>query len=270
MRMVFGVIERLRRMRLVAIALSLILTACSTHSPSHKKQLVLMHSIAATAQVFTVREGGTRRAGSAIVLSQDASQSTTFILTAAHLLEPPVEQSIYILDPATQNRVPADLIAIDSDADLALLAAPIAAGEPVRLALGGGLADEVLVVAFPWGRARTVVNGAVSQVAAEESTGQVPLWGDVKLIDASVSYGMSGGGIFDKQSGRLLGIVRGYRTAHLALTSEAAPLKLPIAGETTVISTHDILCFLDAKGLGGMANAVLSGEIPTERCRDAT
>ena len=168
-----------------------------------------------------------------------------------------------------RNPVSADLIAIDADADLALLTVPIAAGEPVRLAQGSWLADEVLVVAFPWGRARTIVNGAVSQVAAEDSVDRVPLWGDVKLIDASVSYGMSGGGVFDKQSGNLVGIVRGYRTAHLSLTSEAAPVKLPIAGETTVIPTQEILCFLDAKGFGGHCKTPQSRVRPAgKRCRD--
>ncbi|HMB77748.1 MAG TPA: trypsin-like peptidase domain-containing protein, partial [Kiloniellaceae bacterium] len=153
-------------MRCVAIALVLLLAACSTPTAGDRKQLVLKHSIAATLQVFSSREGGTRRAGSAVVLFQDATQSKTLILTTAHLLEPQVEQSIYILDSETQNSVPVDLIAIDGDADLALLSAPIAIGEPVGLAAGGGLADEVLVVAFPWGGARTIVNGAVSQLAA--------------------------------------------------------------------------------------------------------
>ena len=255
-------------MRFLAIALGLLLAACSTATPVEKKQLVLKHSIAATVQVFSSREGGTRRAGSAVVLFQETPQSKTFILTTAHLLEPQVEQSITILDAERQTSVAADLIAIDSEADLALLAVPIAIGEPVGLAGGGGLADEVLVVAFPWGGARTIVNGAVSQLAEAKGAGQSPLWGDVKLIDASVSYGMSGGGVFDKESGRLLGLVRGYRTANLALTSDAAPLRLPIAGETTVISTEDIFCFLGANGFETIADSAFADESPATACQD--
>jgi S1-C subfamily serine protease len=65
------------------------------------------------------------------------------------------------------------------------------------------------------------------------------------MVDAPVNYGTSGGGVFDARSGRLVGIVRGYRTVRMSVPGNTdAALTLPVAGETTVIPTEDILCFL--------------------------
>ena len=90
----------------------------------------------------------------------------------------------------------------------------------------------------------------VSQIASADDGDLLPFEGPVGLIDAAVSYGTSGGGVFDGESGRLVGIVRGYRTAKLAMPgNDAAPLEFPIAGETTVIPTSDILCLLRRAGL---------------------
>ena len=92
------------------------------------------------------------------------------------------------------------------------------------------------------------VNGVVSQIAGDGPV--VPIEGSVALIDAVVGYGTSGGGVFDDRTGSLIGIVRGYRTARLSLSGdEAQTLDLPIAGETTVIPTRDIVCFLQSNGL---------------------
>ena len=67
----------------------------------------------------------------------------------------------------------------------------------------------------------------------------------MRLIDAAVSYGTSGAGVFDGRTGRLVGIVRGYRTAKLSLPGpEPAALDLPIADETTVVPTSAILCLI--------------------------
>jgi hypothetical protein len=113
-----------------------------------------------------------------------------------------------------------------------------------------------------------VVNGAVSQIAAQASIEDpLSISGPVGLVDATVSYGMSGGGVFDKRTGRLVGLVRGYRTAHLALSSQESPLKLPIAGETTVISTRDIVCFLRSIGYEGLIANSAAAAIPERDCK---
>jgi hypothetical protein len=47
-------------------------------------------------------------------------------------------------------------------------------------------------------------------------------------------------------------------------------LRLPIAGETTVISTDDIFCFLEANGLENIANSALSGESRRNPCGEVS
>ena len=71
------------------------------------------------------------------------------------------------------------------------------------------------------------------------------------MVDASVSYGSSGGGVFDARSGELVGIVESYRSAKVAIpeTKDRA-LEVPVPGETTVIPAPAIFDFILASGLG--------------------
>jgi len=70
------------------------------------------------------------------------------------------------------------------------------------------------------------------------------------MVDASVSYGSSGGGVFDAQTGELVGIVESYRTAKVAIPEmKDRVLEVPVAGETTLISAPAILRFLVDSGL---------------------
>lgn len=215
---------------------------------------IIATSLAGTVQLFTERDGGGRRAGSAVVVGIEPDTQRALILTTAHLLKPVVAQSVYAARPLRGDRVPVEILAMDLDVDLALLSATDLDLSPIAFQPSSVLGDGVWVVAFPWGRARTVVNGVVSQITW--STGhhdRVPIAGPVRLIDASVSYGMSGGGVFDQATGGLAGIVRGYRTAELALSGSAdSSLKLPIAGETTVIPSSEIGCFLARHGYAGL------------------
>jgi hypothetical protein len=65
-----------------------------------------------------------------------------------------------------------------------------------------------------------------------------------------VSYGSSGGGVFDAESGALVGIVEGYRTAKVAIPEmRGRVLEVPVAGETTLIAAPTILRFLVDSGL---------------------
>ncbi len=253
--------------RYVPLLLSFLVAACAAPETAPDKRAVLGHALATTAQLFVEREGGVRRAGSAVILSTSGPNRDTAILTTAHLLEPPVDQTVTVIDQRREYHTPAEVVAIDPALDLALVMAPIDRSSTVHLAAEAELADDVLVVAFPWGRERTVVNGAVSQVSAPNTASTpVPISGPVRLVDASVSYGMSGGGVYHRETGDLVGIVRGYRTAHLSLSSEPAPLKLPIAGETTVIPAVDIACFLRAADYDYLIPATLARTVTVEDC----
>lgn len=251
----------------VPSALLIFFTACAGLEPPSDKREVLSHALATTAQLFVEREGGVRRAGSAVILSANGPNRETAILTTAHLLEPPAKQTVTVIDETREYHTPAEVVAIDPALDLALVMAPIDRPSTVKLAAEAELADDVLVVAFPWGRERTVVNGAVSQISApNRASAPVPISGPVRLVDASVSYGMSGGGVYHRKTGELVGIVRGYRTAHLSLSSEPAPLKLPIAGETTVIPAVDIVCFLRAENYENLVPAQLAKSVSAQSC----
>lgn len=255
---------------LASLVIALFLTACASPEPPPSKRAVLAQMLATSAQIFVEREDGVRRAGSGVILATGLPDNKVAVLTTAHLLEPQVEQSAQVVAGLQSDRSPADIVAIDSARDLALLVVPLAGASQVSLAERAELADEILIVAYPWGRQRTVVKGAVSQIAATASLEDpFAISGPVGLVDATVSYGMSGGGVFDKRTGNLVGLVRGYRTAHLSLSSEQSPLKLPIAGETTVISTRTIVCFLRSVGYEGLTADRAAAAIPERDCRQA-
>jgi hypothetical protein len=93
------------------------------------------------------------------------------------------------------------------------------------------------------------VSGVVSQVAAP--SGELLLAGPARMVDASVSYGSSGGGVFDAHSGELVGIVESYRTAKVTIPEmKERPLQVPVAGETTLVPAAVIVLFLVDSGLG--------------------
>jgi S1-C subfamily serine protease len=118
--------------------------------------------LATSAQLFVEREGGVRRAGSGVILSTNLPQGRAAVLTTAHLLEPIVEQSAYVVAGANKERIPVDIVAVDSARDLALMTAPLPGASKVALARRAELADEILIVAFPWGRSSSPFPGAVS------------------------------------------------------------------------------------------------------------
>jgi hypothetical protein len=70
------------------------------------------------------------------------------------------------------------------------------------------------------------------------------------MVDASVSYGASGGGVFDATTGRLIGLVEGYRTARVSFKgdSSARYIDVPVPGETYVVPLADVRRFLIDSG----------------------
>jgi S1-C subfamily serine protease len=244
-----------------------LLSGCAGNEGLPSKNDVIAHTLATTVQVVVERPGGVHRSGSAVLLGTDAAAERTFVLTAHHVVAPEDAQHLTVQFPGGGlSEAEAVLVAGDPNIDLALLVIPRADGTRARLRQEAFLGDEVWVVAFPWGRRRTVVKGVISQLASSvDDTATAPIVGPVRLIDASVSYGMSGGGVFDASTGDLLGIVRGYRTAQLSVQgSDARPLQVPLAGETTVISAAQIACFLTASGF---ADVVPTGASNATQCR---
>jgi len=229
------------------VAIALLAAACAGTGGTTGKDLVIRKALDSTVQLFTDRGNGVVRTGSGVIYHLDSATGRGLVLTTAHLLEPPGEQTVTALAPPREEHLNARIVDIDAESDLALIEVDDLSGDAIDISPAAKLGDRIWVVAFPWGRERTVVSGVVSQVHAIEppSDGRAPLAGAVRLIDASVSYGMSGGGIFSQDNGALVGLVRGYRSAELSFPGAASgTLTLPVAGETTVISVLRIQCFL--------------------------
>jgi len=76
----------------------------------------------------------------------------------------------------------------------------------------------------------------------------------VVLEAEEIGYGASGGGIFSLESGKLLGIVEGYRTAKVSipLPQETYSFDVPMPGETFAAPGAKIRRFLENHGLGAL------------------
>jgi serine protease Do len=139
------------------------------------------------------------------------------------------------------------------DLDLGLLrvsgwpCTPAEFGEPPTLGA------EIWVIAFPWGHHLTLVSGIVSQLNPQGPTDPAEPAPQL-MVDASVSYGSSGGGVYEVRRGRLVGLVESYRTARVALPGETASryIEVPSPGETNVTPLSDIRRFLMEVGYASL------------------
>lgn len=234
------------------LALALVLLGgCAPAVVPADRADVFRRVLPSTVQLRAEREGGGRRAGSGVVIASDPRGNRSWILTTRHFLEPSVAQQVWANVPGRRGRLSGEVVAVGTDVDLALVRLDGLVLPPVALRDQVQLGDEVWVVGFPWGRRLTVVSGIVSQIAADE--GEVAISGPPRMVDASVSYGSSGGGVFEAASGALVGIVEGYRTARLTMpTTPERTLDVPVPGETTVIPAQAIRRFLSGVGLPGL------------------
>jgi S1-C subfamily serine protease len=239
--------------RALCLALALVAAGCGTLSGSSERGDLMRRILPSAVQLRAEREGGVRRAASGVVLASDSGANRCWILTTQHFLAPAVRQDVFVSSPTRKARVRAVVRAESPDLDLAVIEAVGITLPAVRLKEVARLGDDVWVAAFPWGRQLTVVSGVVSQLATRE--GELAIEGSVRMVNTSVSYGASGGGVFDAETGALVGIVEGYRTAQMALPDRPdRTLQVPVAGETLVISTRSILDFVTASGLGDLVS----------------
>ena len=236
-----------RALPLLAVAVTAALAGCATGNRSTRDG-VLRQIVPSTVQLRCEREGGNRRAASGVVVARDGDTRRTWIITTRHFLEPLVQQRLSVAVPGKKQPVAAKLLKVSERADLALLEIEGVDMAPVKLKDTVRLGDEVWVVAYPWGRRMTLSNGVVSQLAPAD--GSVDYEGPARMIDVSVSYGASGGGVFDAPTGALVGLIERYRTAHVALPQNPdRPLEIPVPGETTLISSDSIRQFVAEAGL---------------------
>jgi hypothetical protein len=236
------------RRGLALLALTVASAGCAAAPPAPDRTELIRRILTSSVQLRSEREGGVRRAASGVVVATDPVARRAWIITVRHFVNPPTTQQVFVRRPGQETVVQGVVAFVSPDRDIALIEVEALDLTPVRFKSTTSLGDEILVVAFPWGQRFTLVRGVVSQIASE--TGQDRVTGSPRMVDASVSYGSSGGGVFDARTGELIGIVERYRSARVAIPeTKDRVLEVPVPGETTLIAVPEISDFLRAAGL---------------------
>lgn len=255
---------RRRLCGLASLALALIVAGCSSAATtsgraepgegvnrSDRAELI-RRILASTVQLRSEREGGARRAASGVCVATDPASKRAWIVTVRHFLGPSRPQEVWVRRPGETATLPAVVFAV-SDEELGLDIAIVEVEDPGLVPVPlkqtpSSLGDEALVVAFPWGQRLTVVRGIVSQIVS--IPGESLVTGPARMVDAHVSYGSSGGGVFDARTGELIGMVETYRTAKITIPElKDRVIEVPVPGETVMVPAPVIQQFLRDFGL---------------------
>lgn len=219
---------------------------------------------------LVVTEGGkSRRTASGVVIGTErtAEGVASYVITNAHAVdvddlkapkmvitqERQAELSEYPVEVVATGQVP--------DMDLALLRVRGVELPPAELAGDTELelGEDVVVAACPFGKSLSLSGGMLSQVEWDRESKSPKM---VKT-DAPIGYGASGGGIFSLETGKLLAIVEGYRTAKVgfAVADKDYSFDVPMPGETFAAPTSKVRGFLQSKGYGRLLNRGSDGEV---------
>jgi S1-C subfamily serine protease len=230
--------------------------------PTEEK--VLERILPSAVQVILEQPEGRRfRTGSGVIIAAQPTATGTecFVLTAGHTFAGAARgKAVYVIVASHNGRgtkVPANvLVEKDTDTiDLALLKTErVERCSPASLRRPAALGEWAWVVAFPWGKRLTLARGVVSQI---EHDGPADRDRDARLmVDASVSYGASGGGVYEARAGNLIGVVEGYSTARVSAQGGASPwyIDVPVPGQTLVTSIPRISRFLQESGYADLIN----------------
>ena len=238
---------------------SLAAGGCGTawQSDSAPERVLDRHILPSSVQITLEQQEGRRfRSGSGVMVGARTGPAgpECLVLTSGHTFADSARRkNVFVLSRRHEGpgvRTPATVLAVgDADGiDLALLSirtrdcAVAAVGKPARLG------EPVWVVSFPWGRELTVSRGVISQIrrggaGGDASAGRL-------MVDAAVSYGSSGGGVFRAATGELVGVVEGYSTARVAFEGASSPahIDVPVPGQTYVTPIADVVEFLRTTG----------------------
>ena len=241
-----------------AAALLGVLEAAFAAQAKSPKSQVVQRALRQSVRVEVMAGGKIARAASGVVVATEGS--TSYVLTNAHVVErkglPGGAIFEVVVERPKLHRLRARIVAeghVPED-DLALLevegeklsAAPLASEEQVDVG------DDVVVIGAPYGRALSVSSGIVSQLELDD--GGAHQRG--MKTDAPIGYGASGGGVFVMPSGRLVGLVEGYRTAKVnfgGIANDDFSFDVPMPGETFLVPATQIRSFLMRAGIGKLA-----------------
>lgn len=270
--------------RLVVLSLSvLVATAvgCARLQPAASdipsaasgRQRAIDGMIDSAVKVIIERDGRRVASASAIVVASRAAAETaavSYVLTAAHVLAGGDAATIMVgfCGPdAARGKFPATVVARGTpDAlDLALLRVRGIAAPAVRLPTDDAvwLGQPILVIGFPEGERLGLSGGIISQLPLSARPNGIPADRPEHriVIDAAAPRGVSGGGVFDVETGRLIGIVQGHQTVSVAVKDQAQSytLKFPVPGATFVVPMAQIRPFLARPEASAELRALLPG-----------
>lgn len=222
--------------------------------PSRK--LVVRRILPQNVRLVTSEGGQVRRTASGVVIGTErtAEGVSTYVLTNAHavdmsdLKKPTLVITVEKRGEVSEHR--AEVVATGKvpDMDLALLRVPGVELPAAELASDEELevGEDVVVAASPFGRALSLSGGMLSQLEWDRET-KTP---KMLKTDAPIGYGASGGGVFSLETGRLLAIVEGYRTAKVAFSvaEKDYSFDVPMPGETFAAPSSKVRRFLAEHG----------------------
>jgi serine protease Do len=233
--------------------------------PSRKQ--VVRGILPSTVRMLVTENGKTRRTASGVVIGTERTEKgvASYVITNAHAVgmddlksprmvitqERQGELSEYPVEVAAVGQVPEMDLALLKVPGVELTAAQLA--EDAELELG----EDVVVAACPFGKSTSLSGGMLSQVEWDPQA-KCP-----KMVktDAPIGYGASGGGIFSLETGKLLAIVEGYRTAKVgfAVANEDYSFDVPMPGETFAAPSSKVRKFLQAKGFARLLERASEG-----------
>lgn len=240
-----------------AILLAMMSGCAINQQPREPTREQVLQGILPSSVQIVLDLGGQRfRTGSGVVIAARPvpQGSECFVLTSGHTFArlSGLEAIHVLLDRhrGEGRKAPAAVLAQrdDDTVDLALLSVKTDRCFTARFGAPPALGDPIWIVSFPWGRNMMVVSGIVSQLNVEEPSDTETA--SRLMVDASVSYGGSGGGVYEAGTGRLMGLVEGYRTARVSLKGDAESryIDVPVPGETFVTPLALIRRFLSEAG----------------------
>lgn len=246
----------MNRKNLLVAALGVVFLALPSWAKSEKSKVV-QKALRQSVRVEVLVRGEVQRSASGVVVASEGH--TSYVLTNQHVVQreglPGTASFQIVVERPKAHRLKARVVHEGRvpDVDLALLAvegeplqaAPIAAENQVDVG------DDVVVVGAPYGRSLSVSSGIVSQLEVDDQETQRSM-----KTDAPIGYGASGGGVFEVPSGRLVGLVEGYRTAKVAfggISRDDFSFDVPMPGETFLAPPSKIRAFIARSGIGQLA-----------------
>jgi serine protease Do len=248
---------------LTAVLLSLV-AGCASGLWPPTRQDVLQRTLTSAVQVLIEQPDGQRiRSASGVAIgSRPGSKGRyCFVLTSGHtvngLTEPRQVFAVFGSSRGGAEKVSATVLAAreSEGVDLALLGAESDRCTPARSASAPILGEPVWVVGFPFGRPLTLASGVVSQVKSDSAADRDAA--SRLMVDATVSHGSSGGGVYEARDGGLIGLVEGYNTARVTARGVDPPwyIDVPVPGQTFVAPLADIRQFLKETGYANLMPA---------------